>query len=88
MTKFSQAPGYMLDKKAAHCYMGLGGCYCDLCNLSKFQCIDRFNIENGFQITRDIDELHNIFSDLVQDDEQSRRHATIMTLGQELQQDQ
>ena len=29
---------HMMDMKAAHLYLGLGGAYCDLCNYSKEQC--------------------------------------------------
>ena len=59
---------HMMDMKAAHLYLGLGGAYCDLCNFSKEQCLDPGQIEMGFEITRDIDSLQNVFNDLVQDD--------------------
>ena len=39
-----------------------------ICDLSKEDCMDTEQIEKGFQITRDIEGLHAIFSDLVQED--------------------
>ena len=60
--------GCMMDMKAAHLYSGLGGCYCDLCSYTKLQCVDREIIEEGFTISRDIDDIHSRFNMLVQDD--------------------
>ena len=48
--------------KAAHLYLGTGG------DLSKIQCLGIDRISGGFTITRDVNELHNIFNDLVQED--------------------
>ena len=64
----SEIVSHMLDMKAAHMYLGLGGCYCDLCDLTKIQCLDKERIEAGFQISRNIDELHSIFNEVVQED--------------------
>ena len=60
--------GHMLDRKAAELYTGLGGSYCDLCEYSKEQCLQRDIVEGGFEITRDIDSINQIFIDLVDDD--------------------
>ena len=59
---------HMLDRKAANLYQGLGGAYCDLCEFSEEQCLDIATIENGFNITRNINSLHSIFNDLQKDD--------------------
>ena len=59
---------HMLGMKAAHLYLGTGGAYCDLCNLSKIQCLDIDCIFGGSTITCDVNDLHNIFDDLVQED--------------------
>ena len=59
---------HMMDMKAAHLYLGLGGAYCDLCHSSKEECINLEKIKTGFDITRDINDLHNIFNELVQED--------------------
>ena len=59
---------YSLDRKAANLYLGLGGAYCDLCELSKEDCLDIDTIKDGISITRDIDTLHSIFDHLEQED--------------------
>ena len=59
---------HMMDMKAAHAYLGLGGAYCDLCSFSRKQCHDINQVELGFEITRTVDSLQNIFNDLVQED--------------------
>ena len=41
---------YMLDMKAAHLYLGVGGAYCDVYTCSKQQCSDVERIEGGFEI--------------------------------------
>ena len=64
---------YMLDRKAANLYLGLGGAYCDLCHLSKEDCLDEEVISNGVDITRDIDSLHNVFNELVGEDGSIRK---------------
>ena len=60
--------GHMLDRKAADLFTGLGGSYCDLCEFSKEQCLQKDIVECGFEITRDIETLNRIFDDLVNDD--------------------
>ena len=60
--------GWMMDRKAANLFTGLGGSYCDLCKYSKGECLDKNLVEEGFQITRDIEEINSIFEELVQDD--------------------
>lgn len=59
---------HMMDMKAAHLFLGLGGAYCDLCSYSRDACHSLDIIQNGFQIDRDVKTLHSIFQDLVQDD--------------------
>ncbi|XP_065647675.1 uncharacterized protein LOC136077082 [Hydra vulgaris] len=56
------------DRKASNIFQGLGGAYCDLCDLSKEQCEDICTIEQGFVINRDIETMEQIFLDLVQED--------------------
>ena len=55
---------HMMDMKAAHLYLGLGGAYCDLCTCSKEQCIDVERITGGFTINRTVADLQNIFNDI------------------------
>ena len=55
---------HMMDMKASHLYLGLGGCYCDLCTCSKEQCIDVERITGGFTINRTVSDLQNIFNDI------------------------
>ena len=59
---------HMMDMKAAHLYLGLGGAYCDLCDSSRGQCHDPERVEQGFEITRNVEDLHNLFNELVQED--------------------
>ena len=59
---------HMMDMKAAHLYLGLGGAYCDLCTCSKEQCTDAERIEGGFTINRTVSDLITIFQDLVSND--------------------
>ena len=58
----------MMDRKAANLFTGLGWSYCDLYKYSKGECLDKNLVEEGFQITRDIEEINSIFEELVQDD--------------------
>ena len=58
----------MLDGKAAKLYTGLGGAYCDLCSFSKEKCINRDLITQGFNITRDINDIIDYFNDNVDED--------------------
>ena len=60
--------GHMLDRKAADIFTGLGGSYCDLCDFSKEQCLQKDIVQNGFEITRDIETLNSIFEKLVSED--------------------
>ena len=60
---------HMMDMKAAHLYLGLGGAFCDLCDFSKEQCHNVDVIANGFKINRTVQDLHNIFEDIQQDGE-------------------
>ena len=41
---------HMMDMKAAHLFLGLGGAYCDLCSYSRDACHSLDIIQNGFQI--------------------------------------
>ena len=59
---------YMMDRKAADLYLGVGGAYCDLCSVSKQQCLDVDVIKAGFTIDRDVETLHKVFEDLQQED--------------------
>ena len=59
---------HMMDMKAAHLYLGLGGAYCDLCHATREDCHNPEIVEAGFEITRNITELHTIFNDRVQED--------------------
>ena len=61
----SKVLSYMLDRKAANLYLGLGGAYCDLCHHSKEDCLNEELIENGIDITKDIGSLHNVFDELL-----------------------
>ena len=58
----------MMDMKAAHLYFGIGGAYCDLCHTSANLAHDPKRVEEGFEITRSVEELHSLFEELVQDD--------------------
>ena len=60
--------GHMLDRKAAGIFTGLGRSYCDLCDFSKGQCLQKDIVESGFEITKDIDTLKQIFDELVNED--------------------
>ena len=60
---------HMMDMKAAHLYLGLGGAFCDLCDFSKEQCHNVDVIANGFKINRTVQDLHTIFEDIQQDGE-------------------
>ena len=61
--------GHMLDRKAADIFTGLGGSYCDPCDFSKDQCLQKDDIiESGFEIIRDINTLKQIFDELVNKD--------------------
>ena len=64
----TEIQSYLFDRKAADLYLGLGGAYCDLCTFSKDQCIDVDLITAGFNINREIETLHEIFTDLEQED--------------------
>ena len=66
--------GYMMDRKAANLYTGLGGSYCDLCTYSKEDCLDQTLVVEGFTITRDIEDIQAIFEELVQDDGTVEKH--------------
>ena len=68
ITVRSKIISYMLDGKAAKLYTGLGGAYCDLCSFSKEECINRDQITQGFNITRDINDIINYFNDNVDED--------------------
>ena len=59
---------HMMDMKAARLYLGLGGAYCDLCYTTKEGCNDPKRIEEGFEISRNVVDLHSIFDDLGQED--------------------
>ena len=58
----------MMDRKASNLLLGLGGAYFDLCHFSKEDFMDIKQIEEGFEITRDIASMHGIFEDLGQKD--------------------
>ena len=59
---------HMMDMKAANIYLGIGGAYCDLCETSKEDCQDTGIVGEGFDITRNVEDLKGLFNDLVQDD--------------------
>ena len=59
---------HMMDMKAAHLYLGLGGTYCDLCDATREAGRDPKRVEEGFEITRNVTDLLTIFDDLVQED--------------------
>ena len=59
---------FMMDLKAAHLYMGIGGADCDLCTLSQKQYMDPNVISGDILINRNIESLHAVFDELVQDD--------------------
>ena len=54
---------HMLDGKAAKIYNGLGGAYCDLCQLPKVDSNDLEIIEAGFSIDRTKSDIDNFFDD-------------------------
>ena len=54
---------HMMDMKAAHLYFGLGGAYCDLCDMSKEECHNIDIVEAGFKITRNVEDLHLLFEE-------------------------
>ena len=60
----AQIVGHMLDGKAVKLYTGLGGSDCDLCCYSKGECLDRNLVEQGFTITRNIEDLLSICNEL------------------------
>ena len=59
---------HMMDMKAANLYLGLGGAYCDLCDISKADCHDVERVKQGFAITRSITSLHSLFDDISTED--------------------
>ena len=59
---------HMMDLKAAHLCLGLTGAYCDLCGVSRPLCHDPSRVEEGFEITRTVNNLQNLFQELVQED--------------------
>ena len=71
---------HMMDRKASNLLLGLGGVYCDLCDLSKEECLNPEQIEKGFEITREIESLHTIFADLGQDDGSVLKEKMIIIL--------
>ena len=64
-----------LDRKAANLYLGCGGAYCDLCDLSKEQCNNVETVENGFVINREVKNMKDIFEALVQEDGTIKKSA-------------
>lgn len=64
----------MLDRKASGLYLGIGGGYCDLCDLSKEQCNATAAKGERFVINRDITTMKQIFEDLVQEDGTLAKH--------------
>ena len=59
---------YSLDRKASNILLGLGGAYCDLCNRSKEECLDISIVNQGIDISRDINEIYRIFEEHQQED--------------------
>ena len=59
---------YMMDRKGTDYYLGVAGAVCDLCSLSKNKCHNINIVSEGINIDRDIDSLHRIFEELVQED--------------------
>merc|ERR1712096_14367 len=58
----------MMDIKAANLYLGLGGAYCDLCDHSRADCHDPDVVRDGFEITRNVTDLHSLFEEVTDDD--------------------
>ena len=58
----------MMDLKAANLYLGLGGAYCDLCDNSKDSCHNPAVVKEGFEITRTVSSLHDLFGELGEED--------------------
>ena len=44
-------------------YFGLGGAYCDLCDMSREECHNIDIVEAGFKITRNVEDLHLLFEE-------------------------
>ena len=59
---------HMMDMKAANLYLGLGGAYCDLCDYSRDACHDPNIVEEGFEITRNVNDLQALFDEIGQED--------------------
>ena len=59
---------YMMGRKVANIYLGVGGAYCDLCSLSRDTCHNVDIVKQGINIDTRIETLHQIFEDLVQED--------------------
>ena len=59
---------HMMDLKAANLYMGTGGAFCDLCSYSREDCHDPEIVKQGFEITRSVSDLHNLFDTLSDED--------------------
>lgn len=65
----------MIDRKASNLYLDLGGAYCDLCSLSKEECRDLEDIQQGFIIDRSIESINEIFSANSDDSGVIRKHG-------------
>ena len=55
---------HMMDLKAAHLYLGLGGSFSDVCEFSKSECHDPDIVKQGFNITRNITDTQALFDSL------------------------
>ena len=58
----------MMDHKASDLYLGCTGAYCDLCIKSKEQCMQQIKNRECFVIDRDVETMHRIFDELVDED--------------------
>ena len=64
----------MFDRKAANIYLGCTGAYCDLCTKSKEDCLRHIKEGQLFSIDRDVQTMHSIFDDLVDEDGEIIKH--------------
>jgi hypothetical protein len=58
----------MMDRKAADMYLGCTGAYCDLCTKSKDECMQQIKNRESFTIDRNVETMHRIFDELVDED--------------------
>ena len=59
---------HMMDTKAVNLCLGLGGAYCDWCNYSRYAWHDLAIVEQGFEITRTVNDLQALFEEIGKED--------------------